>query len=400
MTVTAAVTPHLERSVPFEVTRSTSEGGDGLTFEGYAAVFNTFTRIDSWEGMFDEQIAPGAFRKTIRERTPVLQFDHGRHAVVGSIPIGAIRELREDERGLFVQARLSNNWLVEPVREAIANGSISGMSFRFEVVKEDWYDKNGKRITDLEELMGLLWSPGDRGPLQRTLREVKCPELGPVVFPAYAETSASVRARAVAVARTIADDDQLVRSLRRSLVIGQRVELPDEESATEVARALLFGDSVPDAAAFTVQYGSTATTGSAGTFTLTPTRDGAAPDDSETRASAESQDAVATTADCDCQDDSVMIQSSDVARSIDDTEEDAGEPPAEGHSETRDSDEPPAEGHSETAPPPTFADARTTPSFLEIAQAEERRLARQHRAAAIRAQHAAASARAERYSDG
>lgn len=77
------------RSVPFEVTR-TEDTGDGLTLEGYAAVFNEAVEINNWEGHFNEVFARGAFKKTISERMPVLQFDHGTHPMLGSIPLGPI----------------------------------------------------------------------------------------------------------------------------------------------------------------------------------------------------------------------------------------------------------------------------------------------------------------------
>ena len=111
------------RAVEF---RATSDTGDGRTLEGYAAVFDTPARIQSWEGEFDEEIVRGAFRKTIRARTPVLQFDHGRDMRTGSVPIGAIDELNEDEQGLFVRAPLFDNAVVEPIRQAIAGSAISG----------------------------------------------------------------------------------------------------------------------------------------------------------------------------------------------------------------------------------------------------------------------------------
>ena len=57
-----------------------SESGDGHTLEGYAAVFDSPTRINSWEGEFDEQIARGAFNRTLNARKPVVQFDHGQDA--------------------------------------------------------------------------------------------------------------------------------------------------------------------------------------------------------------------------------------------------------------------------------------------------------------------------------
>lgn len=230
------------RSVPFEVTRADeNRDDDGLTMEGYAAVFSSRTEIDSWEGTFGETIRKGAFRKTIRERTPVLQFDHGHHPLVGSIPIGSIRELREDERGLFVSARITDNWLIQPVRDAIAEGSISGMSFRFSVMREVWRDRAGK-IVRSEELSHLLWDAGDRGPLERELIELRVPELGPVVFPAYADTVVGVRSKELAA--TIRGDDELRREARRFLAVGGGVpaseSLSDSEFRHEVATALLF----------------------------------------------------------------------------------------------------------------------------------------------------------------
>jgi uncharacterized protein len=168
------------RMFPFEVTR-TGEDGDGLTLEGYAAVFDSPTLIDSWEGRFAERIRRGAFTKTLQERTPVLQFDHGTHPLIGSIPLGVIQTAREDDRGLFIRARLSDNWLIEPIRDAIADGAVNGMSFRFRTIRDD-LDRDAQ------------WAKtfGDDVP-GRELIEVAVPELGPVVFPAYDDTEAGVR---------------------------------------------------------------------------------------------------------------------------------------------------------------------------------------------------------------
>lgn len=181
------------RAVDFTpVTSEERASGDGRTLEGYAAVFDTPTEINSHEGRFTERIARGAFAKTITERTPVLQFDHGHDVRTGSIPIGRFESIREDEQGLFVSARLFPNDVVEPIRQAIEGGAISGMSFRFRVVRDAWHDIDGNSVRD-EELGRLLWDAGERGPLARTIREVELFEAGPVVFPAYAETSVGVR---------------------------------------------------------------------------------------------------------------------------------------------------------------------------------------------------------------
>lgn len=190
---------NLCRSAPFRLVRTDGEGGgDGFTLDGYGAVFDQVTEIDSWEGRFEETIARGAFRKSLRERTPRLQFDHGRHPLIGSIPIGRITSIAEDDHGLHVVARLSDNWLVQPVREAIGEESIDGMSFRFSVIRDEWRDAAGKLVKP-GELEDLLYNPGDRAPIRRTLKEVSTSEVGPVVWPAYEGTNVGVRTRQLTI---------------------------------------------------------------------------------------------------------------------------------------------------------------------------------------------------------
>lgn len=200
------------------------DGEDGRTLEGYAAVFDTPTEINGlFEGHFNERIAKGAFRKTIKEGKPILQYDHGHDARTGSLPIGSIQGLREDDRGLFVNARLFDNDLVEPIRQAIEGGAVSGMSFRFRVLRDEWRDKNDKRLRG-DELGELLFDAGDRGPLERTIKEVQLFELGPVAFPAYSDTSVGVRSLT---------QDQMVEQYRATIEDPEEreEEPPPEEGA-------------------------------------------------------------------------------------------------------------------------------------------------------------------------
>ena len=187
----------LERSVSFEI-RAAEGDSDGLTLTGYAATFDNTTRIDNWEGTFDEKIARGAFKRSINARTPVLQFEHGRHPLLGSMPLGTITKLREDDHGLYVEARLADNWLIQPVRDAIASGAIDGMSFRFQVIKESWSDASAVPV--------------------RTLEEVKLMELGPVVFPAYESTTVGVRSASLDELFELPSDDR--QAIARALVLG------------------------------------------------------------------------------------------------------------------------------------------------------------------------------------
>lgn len=159
------------RSFEFE----SRAGGDGRTLEGYAAVFNQPTTIRDMIGEFNEVILPGAFTRSLEKRTPVLQFDHGKDPRVGTVPIGSIEALSEDSQGLYVRAQLFDNPVVEPVRQAIAGRAIRGMSFRFSVPEG-----------------GDTWSTRD-GMDYREISQTDTRELGPVVFPAYDQTSVSVR---------------------------------------------------------------------------------------------------------------------------------------------------------------------------------------------------------------
>jgi HK97 family phage prohead protease len=199
----------VSRSFDFTVDRS-EERDDGLSLEGYAAVFNSPAQINGErQGPFTEVIAPGAFAKTIAERSPVMQFDHGSHPLIGSMPLGVVQHIREDEHGLFVRARLSNNWLIQPVRDAIKDGAIKGMSFRFSVPegKDSW----------------------DRKTNTRTIHEAKLYELGPVVFPAYQATSVGVRS---AQLLNLLSDETVRQELATVLTFGHTISPQEAAPST------------------------------------------------------------------------------------------------------------------------------------------------------------------------
>jgi len=224
------------RSAKFTMTRATDDGTDGLTIEGYGAVFNSVTRISGWEGDFEEVIAPGAFKKSLRERVPRMQFDHGQHPLLGSLPLGRWTVAEEDERGLHLIGRLTDNWLVTPFRDAIRDGGVEGMSFRFAVVRDEWADNQGARLKDDEVAEYLYRGAGDRGPIRRTLREVKASEAGPVVWPAYDDTAVGVRNRGT-----------VVIDLARLREPGERRRIADLVAAAEAATRTGGPHHIPDA---------------------------------------------------------------------------------------------------------------------------------------------------------
>lgn len=222
----------INRDVAFRASDGDGDSNTGRRLEGYAAVYDTDCEIRSWEGTFLERISFGAFRKTLRENPNVMmQWDHGRDSRVGSTPIGAYDTMKEEKgKGLFVAGDLFDNPVVEPVRQAIEAGAVTGMSISMQVMRDEWRDAKGKLIKP-DELRGLLWAdPSDpalsgRLPLKRNIKELKLGEAGPVGRPAYKTTSVGVRS---AEEMEEAERDQLLASYRKTMHYEETRQEDDE----------------------------------------------------------------------------------------------------------------------------------------------------------------------------
>ena len=164
------------------------EGG-GRKFDGHAAVFNSRTAIGNpltW-GFFEE-IAPGAFSKTISEGDARFLIDHDTRLVVSRVSAGSLR-LSQDQVGLAVDADLDDRLsYVGDLVVNLDNRNVTGMSFGFRVVKDDW------------ETVAVETSEGDMEAELRVIREVQLYEVSAVTFPAYEDTDAGLRSVGVALA--------------------------------------------------------------------------------------------------------------------------------------------------------------------------------------------------------
>ena len=155
--------------------RADTEGPTLGTLEGYAAVFNSDTLIDSWEGRFTERFMHGAFRDTLAkdgDKIKVL-FNHGFDPSIGDKPLGKPRLMEEDDRGLRVEVPLDDTSYNRDLVASLRSGALDGMSIRFSVVRED--------VDDSKDL-----------PV-RTVKQARLYEFGPVTFPAYQATTAGIR---------------------------------------------------------------------------------------------------------------------------------------------------------------------------------------------------------------
>lgn len=148
------------------------ETDEGMTFEGYASVFNS--RSENLGG-FTEFVAPGAFTRSLKSRNDVkLLWNHDAGQVLGSTRAKSMT-LTEDARGLKVSATLPNTQLGRDTAELIRTGIIDSMSFGFNVIKDTWNSEG----------------------TERTLDAVRLFEVSIVAFPAYAGTAGTTSVRSV-----------------------------------------------------------------------------------------------------------------------------------------------------------------------------------------------------------
>jgi HK97 family phage prohead protease len=140
----------------------------GKRLEGYAAVFDTETRIAD----FIETISPGAFSSSLAARRDVLALcDHDPARVLARTRSGTLR-LSEDTRGLSFDIDVPETSAGRDVLALAERGDLGGMSFGFTVRKD-----------------GEEWR-GDR----RELKALNLIEVSVVsAFPAYAGTSVQAR---------------------------------------------------------------------------------------------------------------------------------------------------------------------------------------------------------------
>ena len=174
--------------------------GNGMTFSGYAAVFNS----DSEPLPFIERIMPGAFAKSLKSRNNIRMYmNHDSSMLLGTTKSKTVR-LTEDTKGLYVDADLPDTSVGRDLSVLMQRGDVDSMSFGFTV------PQGGDRWSD----------DGSR----RELKQIRLYEVSVVTgFPAYAATSAQVRSFDALATRTGIDADQLAVAIT-ALEAGQTLD--------------------------------------------------------------------------------------------------------------------------------------------------------------------------------
>lgn len=163
------------------------------TIVGYGAVFNVETVI---AGFFREKIMPGAFAGLLRSDVRSL-FNHDPNYVLGRTASGTLT-ISEDPVGLLYTVTPPQSRA--DVIESLERGDVTGSSFGFTVKRDEWT----RPSTAAELPLRTIW---------------ECEELldvGPVTFPAYAETSSEARNAAKAAAAPPAKDPTDVNARERT----------------------------------------------------------------------------------------------------------------------------------------------------------------------------------------
>ncbi|KRN01451.1 prohead protease [Levilactobacillus senmaizukei DSM 21775 = NBRC 103853] len=141
-----------------------------LTVSGHASVFNSPTDI---AGAFTEQIAPGAFSKTLTENDDIrCLFNHNWDNILGRTKSGTLT-LEEDEQGLAFTVDLPDTTAGRDLVVSMERGDIDKCSFGFIPTADKW-------------------DYSDPDHPVRTIEEVELFEVSIVTIPAYDDTDAQL----------------------------------------------------------------------------------------------------------------------------------------------------------------------------------------------------------------
>lgn len=149
--------------------------GDSRKIRGHAIVFNS--RSVNLGG-FTEIIRPEAVERTLREALDVRALvDHNSANIIGRTRAGTL-QLRKDQRGLAIEIDPPHTTAANDILENIRMGNVTGMSFAFRVLDEEWREEEDG--TPVREVLDM------------TISEVSI-----VTFPAYPATDVSVALRSL-----------------------------------------------------------------------------------------------------------------------------------------------------------------------------------------------------------
>lgn len=130
--------------------------------KGYASTFNNEDRVN-------DMVVKGAFQKSLTENTPKLLWQHKQ-----DMPIGVVEKAYEDEKGLYIEARLTMGVKqADEARLLLKDGAIDSFSIGYKTVDSEF--KGNTRV--LKELklfeVSIVTTPANE---EATVTDVKSEE--------------------------------------------------------------------------------------------------------------------------------------------------------------------------------------------------------------------------------
>lgn len=117
-----------------------SAGGDSWRVSGY---LTRWGEVDS----YDDITVKGAFQETIARNANGLPLLFGHQYDIP--PIGLVRAMREDDRGVLFVADIAPTQLGTDIKKLVDMKAITGVSYGYNVKNSDHQTVNGKRVRRL-----------------------------------------------------------------------------------------------------------------------------------------------------------------------------------------------------------------------------------------------------------
>lgn len=143
------------------------------TITGYAVKWEMKSVTMGYWRRFKEQFKRGAFTDSLTQDDQLALWSHDYSQVLGRTKNGTLR-LFEDEIGLRFELDLADTTLGDDTYKTIKRGDVDGVSFGFQMIKEEWDESDPDNVV-------------------RSVTKAKLVEISPVAFPAYPDSQVSAR---------------------------------------------------------------------------------------------------------------------------------------------------------------------------------------------------------------